>query len=585
MTGPLEDALAAALAGGPLLALTAAFLGGLLTATNPCVMASIPLTVGYVGGFAPAGTRTRQGLFLSLAISAGLATTFTVMGIAAALTGSLFGGAGPMAYVLVAAVCVAAAGHLLGFWSIPMPIPQHFKITRGGYLGAFLVGGLFGLVSAPCAVPVLAVILTLVAVEGKVALGAALLWCFALGHGALILLAGGSAGAARGLLRSERLRLAGVWLQRAMGLVFAGIAGWALFGTGLLPALRETSGVAARATLGGLEALLDYVSAHVVTCLVPAFFIAGAVAVFVSQASVMKYFGARARKTLAYSVASLSGAILAVCSCTILPLFSGIHRRGAGLGPAIAFLFSGPAINILAVVYTARLLGFEIGLARGIMAIVFSLVVGLLMAILFRRDEAERQAGGDFVLPDDPGAKPLALTSLFFAAQVGVLVFASARQWLAAAISLAAVVAILWRWYRRDEIGRWMGETWRLVRLIVPVLLAGVLIAGALKALLPDTWVHAAVGGNGLGATFIAAIFGAFMYFSTLTEVPIVRALVDLGMGRGPALALLLAGPSLSLPNMIVIGRVLGARKTVTYVTIVVILSTLVGMTFGALGL
>jgi uncharacterized protein len=340
-----------------------------------------------------------------------------------------------------------------------------------------------------------------------------------------------------------------------------------------------------RAARGGFEALLEYLSAHVVTCLVPAFFIAGAVAVFVSQASVMKYFGARAHKALAYSVASVSGAILAVCSCTILPLFSGIHRRGAGLGPAIAFLFSGPAINILAIVYTARLLGFDLGLARALFAIVFSVVVGLLMAFLFRREEAERQAGGDFVLPDDPSAKPLMLTSVFFAAQVGVLVFASAKQWIPAAVSLAVVVGLLWRWYRRDEIAQWMGETWRLVRLIVPVLLVGVLIAGALKALLPDAWVQAAVGGNGLGANFVAAIFGAFMYFSTLTEVPIVRALVDMGMGRGPALALLLAGPSLSLPNMIVIGRVLGVRKTATYVVIVVILSTFVGMAFGAFGL
>jgi len=358
--------------------------------------------------------------------------------------------------------------------------------------------------------------------------------------------------------------------------------------------------------LSGWQALTEYLSAHVLTCLIPAFFIAGAIAVFVSQAAVMKYFGAQAKRTLSYGVASVSGTILAVCSCTVLPLFAGIRQRGAGLGPAIAFLYSGPAINVLAIVYSARLLGMDIGVARAIGAISFSIVIGLIMAFLFRREEEKFHNNfGDFVLPQEAVKHPLWQVTTYFALMVAFLVAASsiglamATQGteagqgsvifsgkivpaILALILLVITVILVVRWYSGSEVAQWMRETWSLTRKIFPILLAGVFIAGILKALLPQEMVQSWVGGNSLWANLIASIFGSFMYFSTLTEVPIVKSLMDLGMGKGPALALLLSGPSLSLPSMIVIARIMGIKRTAAYVLLVVILSTLVGMTFGS---
>ncbi len=335
----------------------------------------------------------------------------------------------------------------------------------------------------------------------------------------------------------------------------------------------------------GWEALLEYLSAHVLTCLVPAFFIAGAIAVFVSQASVLKYFGASAKKVLAYSVASVSGAILAVCSCTILPLFAGIHKRGAGLGPAIAFLYSGPAINILAVVYSARLLGFDLGMARAVGAVVFSIVIGLIMAFIWRKEELEKVNNpGELTLPqEEKGARPQGITLVYFTILVGILVFGAAQKWLITGVLLAILALVLYRWFEKGELRYWMAQTWDLFKKIFPVLIAGVFVAGIIKALLPQSVVEQWLGGNGLGATFVASIFGTLMYFSTLTEVPIIRALMDLGMGKGPALALLLAGPALSLPNMIVIARIMGIKKTGVYVCLVVIMATTTGMIFGNL--
>jgi uncharacterized membrane protein YraQ (UPF0718 family) len=335
---------------------------------------------------------------------------------------------------------------------------------------------------------------------------------------------------------------------------------------------------------GGWNALLEYLSAHVLTCLIPAFFIAGAIAVFVSQAAVLKYFGAQAKKVLAYSVASVSGTILAVCSCTILPLFAGIHKRGAGLGPAIAFLYSGPAINVLAIVYTARLLGFDLGLARAIGAIFFSIIIGLIMAFIWRKEELEKERNtSELILPQSEKPKHEGITILYFAVLVGILIFGAAKRWLVTGILLLILFLILYRWFKKDELKDWLYQTWDLGKKILPILLVGVFIAGMMKVLLPQQLVEHLVGGNGLRANFIASIFGAFMYFSTLTEVPIIRALTDLGMGRGPALALLLAGPALSLPNMIVIAGIMGIKKTTVYVSLVVVMATISGMTFGAL--
>jgi len=331
---------------------------------------------------------------------------------------------------------------------------------------------------------------------------------------------------------------------------------------------------------GGLDALLEYLSAHVLTCLIPAFFIAGAIAVFISQAAVLKYFGPQAKKVLSYSIASVSGTILAVCSCTVLPLFSGIYRRGAGLGPAVAFLYSGPAINVLAIVYSAGLLGYDLGAARAIGAIGFAAGIGLIMSFIYRKEESQRNKQA-FAVPADSEVKSLWQQAIFFGTMVGILVFAASQNWIATGILLAVLIAILWRWFTRAEIGQWMKETLHFMRLIVPWLLVGVFAAGIIKVVVPESAVIAYVGGNSLLANFTASFLGALMYFATLTEVPVIRAFMDLGMGNGPVLALLLAGPALSLPNMLVIRSIMGTKKTLTYVALVVVMATISGYIFG----
>jgi uncharacterized membrane protein YraQ (UPF0718 family) len=331
---------------------------------------------------------------------------------------------------------------------------------------------------------------------------------------------------------------------------------------------------------GGIDVFLDYLSAHVITCLVPAFFIAGAIGVFVSQASVMKYLGAQAKKILSYAVASISGTVLAVCSCTVLPLFSGIYQRGAGIGPATAFLYSGPAINVLAIVYSARLLGLDLGTGRAIGAIVFSIIIGLIMAFLFRKGEKEKVAEA-LALGIPEGGKRGHVLLVYFASLVGILIFASQKQWILTTISFVVLFVALKLWYDKEEIKEWLSATWGFVRLITPWLLLGVFIAGMIKTLIPKSLIHQWLGGNSVRSNFIASVFGALMYFATLTEVPIVRAFLDMGMGKGPALALLLAGPALSLPSMIVIIRVMGAKKGLTYIGLVVIMATITGMGFG----
>ena len=332
---------------------------------------------------------------------------------------------------------------------------------------------------------------------------------------------------------------------------------------------------------GGLDALLEYLSVHVLTCLVPAFFVAGAIAVFVSQGAILKYFGPQAKKLLSYSVASVSGTILAVCSCTVLPLFGGIYKRGAGLGPAIAFLYSGPAINVLAIVYSARVLGYDLGAARALSAIAFAAIIGFAMAFIYRRGESHKDAEAFAMLTSDPEGKSPWQQVVFFAVLVGILVFAASKNWIATGILLAVLALILWRWFTRSEIGQWMRETLHFVRLVVPWLLVGVFVAGIITVLVPQDIVTAYVGGNSLFANFIASFLGSLMYFATLTEVPIIRAFMGLGMGKGPALALLLAGPALSLPNMLVIRSIMGTKKTLTYILLVVVMATITGYVFG----
>ncbi|MFB3919484.1 MAG: permease [Candidatus Velamenicoccus archaeovorus] len=346
-----------------------------------------------------------------------------------------------------------------------------------------------------------------------------------------------------------------------------------------------------------------YAREHVILCLVPAFFIAGAISVFVSQASVMKYFGAKANKFLSYSVASVSGTILVVCSCTVLPLFSGIYKRGAGLGPAIAFLYSGPAINVLAIILTARILGWQLGLARAVGAVVFSVVIGLLMHLIFLKEEQERHANGDFNIGEIKETRSLGKTVLYFASMVAFLVFANwgkplegghgiwlslyQSKWWIAGFSVVTLAAMLLSWFKKDELKEWAQATWGFALQILPLLLGGVLVSGFLlgrvghEGVIPSRFVTALVGGNSLWANFFASVVAAFMYFATLTEVPILQGLMNSGMGKGPALALLLAGPALSLPSMLVLRSIMGIKKTAVYVALVIVMATISGMTFG----
>jgi len=347
-----------------------------------------------------------------------------------------------------------------------------------------------------------------------------------------------------------------------------------------------------------------YAREHVLLCLVPAFFIAGAISVFVSQASVIKYFGARANKFLAYSVASVSGTILAVCSCTVLPLFSGIYKRGAGLGPATAFLYSGPAINVLAIIMTARILGWQLGLARAVGAVLFSVAIGLLMHLIFIKEERARHTTGDLVAGEEKEERSLLKNSFYFASMVGFLVFANwakpqentglwafiySIKWYLSAGFLVLIGIMLIRWFKKNEITDWVSASWTFAKQIMPLLLAGVVVAGLLlgrpghEGLIPSWIIEKAVGGNSLLSNFFASIVGAFMYFATLTEVPILQGLIGSGMGKGPALALLLAGPALSLPNMLVIRGVIGTKKTVVYVSLVVVMATISGILFGVI--
>lgn len=402
-----------------------------------------------------------------------------------------------------------------------------------------------------------------------------------------------------------------------------------------------------------------YTREHVILCLLPAFFIAGVISVFVSKASVIKYFGARAKKWVAYSVASVSGTILAVCSCTVLPLFSGIHKRGAGLGPAIAFLYSGPAINILAIILTARILGFEMGVARIIGSVSFSIIIGMLMSLIYRKEEKAKREEQMNIVPA-PEKRPVWQTSIHFFTLVLILVFANwgkpgegnttgtwyfiwhYKWWITAffsivlGYSLIKILKIKWQWVlgallvtvlsvvlsnhlilsdklrplvpmlvgmialavitiydKTDKENKaWMLATWGFAKQILPLLAVGVVTAGfllgsthdgkAIAGVIPGEWITALVGGNSVFSNFFASVVGAFMYFATLTEVPILQGLIASGMGKGPALALLLAGPSLSLPNMLVIRGVIGTQKTVVYVSLVVVMATISGIIYGS---
>ncbi len=357
------------------------------------------------------------------------------------------------------------------------------------------------------------------------------------------------------------------------------------------------------ALIEAFSMLHEYAREHVLLCLIPAFFIAGGISVFISQDSIMKYLGPMAKKWVSYSVASVSGSILAVCSCTVLPLFSGIYLRGAGLGPATAFLYSGPAINILAIIITARVLGPEIGIARAVGAVLFSVVIGLLMHLIFIKEELTRnEKDKDMFEKEIEKNRTLWQDVVFFASMVGFLVFINwARPienvglWAAifkikGAISgMFFILALfsIFKWYNKEERNGWYLSTWDFALKTLPLLFGGVLAAGFLlgrpgnEGIIPSRWVISLVGGNSLGANLFASVAGAFMYFATLTEVPILQGLLGAGMGKGPALALLLSGPALSLPSMLVTRSIIGNKKTVVYILLVIITATLSGMIFG----
>jgi len=395
--------------------------------------------------------------------------------------------------------------------------------------------------------------------------------------------------------------------------------------------------------LEGFHLAKWYAREHVLLCLLPAFFIAGAIGVFVSKDSVMRYLGPSANKLVAYGVAAVSGTILAICSCTVLPLFAGIYTMGAGLGPATAFLYSGPAINVLAIILTARVLGVEIGIARAVGAIVFSVVIGALMHLIFRNEKREK-ARAAIVAPDSEPTRPLWQNALFFANLVGILVFANwgspqgetgswawiynAKWAITTAFSVGlGTILIFWfeaKWWKialtavataiaafalpghpqipfaiaivglsittatgNDETREWFDSSWGFTKQILPLLLGGVVIAGFFlgrpghEGVIPSEIIYRAVGGNSIISNFLASIVGAFMYFATLTEVPILQGLIGNGMGKGPALSLLLAGPALSLPNMLVIRTVLGTKKTLVFVALVVLIAAITGFIFG----
>ena len=357
------------------------------------------------------------------------------------------------------------------------------------------------------------------------------------------------------------------------------------------------------AVLEGFRMLGDYAREHVLLCLVPAMFIAGAIGVFLNKQSVMKYLGPSAPKAVSYAVASVSGAILAVCSCTVLPLFKGIYKKGAGLGPAVSFLYSGPAISIIAITLSFQVFGWKLGLARAVGAIIFAIVIGLLMQFIFRKEDEARLADERlFTAPTEEGDRKLWQTVVYIGSMVGILIFVNWASSRGTSVVWEAVYRVkyyitgafggilawsIFRWFKKNELAEWGAATRDFALQILPLLFGGVLVSGFLlgrpghEALIPNEWIAGLVGGNSLFANFIAAISGALMYFATLTEVPIIQGLLGSGMGQGPALALLLAGPSLSLPSMLVIGGELGFKKTAVYIGLVVVLSTIAGMVFG----
>jgi hypothetical protein len=355
---------------------------------------------------------------------------------------------------------------------------------------------------------------------------------------------------------------------------------------GLMYILPVSHPVFQKSLMHAVWLLHDYATKHVLLCLVPAFFIAGAIAVFLKSDAILKYLGPAAKKYIAYPLASVSGGILAVCSCTILPLFAGIWKRGAGIGPAISFLYAGPAINIAAIFLTGTVLGWELSIVRLITSVVLALVMGTIMGLIF--DRKTDTAGPLAMANDESTGLSRWETALLFILWLAILItgglkIAALLKTILIAVYIIGITYITFGRMQKDKRNQWGEEVGSFTLKIMPLLFAGVFIAGFLTKALPESLVHQLLGGNGLGANFVASVFGALMYFATLTEVPIIQAFMELGMGKGPALTLFLAGYSLSLPNMIVLFRLMGAKKALTYFAMVIVFSALSGFAYGNL--
>jgi len=348
------------------------------------------------------------------------------------------------------------------------------------------------------------------------------------------------------------------------------------------------------ALINSIGMLNNYFREHFLFGLFPAMFIAGALSVFLKSSEVIKYMGAKANKIVAYCFASVSGFLLSVCSCTVMPLFAGIYKMGAGLGPAVTFLFAGPAINLVAITMTTSVLGFKMGAARTVAAISFSFLAGIIMAFLFRKEEVKRIQNISAACESSGAAKPAYVNAMFFTSMITLLIFLTwhNKNFLIIAIGIiaaATLIYVLLKHFKKDDYSAWMISTFEYIKKQMPLLTIGILLSGFFlgfegkDGIIPSSWISSVVGGNGLLATFISSFLGSFMYFCTLVEVPIVQGFMNNGMGEGPALALLLSGPAVSLPNMLLIRSVMGTKKTITYISIVVILATMTGYVFGNL--
>ena len=435
---------------------------------------------------------------------------------------------------------------------------------------------------------------------------------------------------------------------------------------------------------GGLGNLAVYLAAHVLLCLLPAFFVAGGLTALVPSEAITRYLGRKAPKYISYPAAALGGFVLAVCSCTIMPLFAGIYKKGAGLGPAITFLFVGPAINILAMAYTGVALGMDIAVARIILSVVFGIGIGLIMALIFRKDDAARDTGanqpfgGNAQVAKSVWVFMLLLIALLIAgtlqvdlltrsyAQVtlpikgmdrfqealyylvpfdasrgeegvsaqgviliGLLILIGVTAWFGlngvdegysrwtwgslGLIALTLIVAAtrmvphaggldllltgkmfaviatlagLWfvahQYLDEYDVQEWLWETWRFVKQIFPLLIVGVFGVGVVRGLIRSEWIEALAGQNTVLANLVGVLFGVFMYFPTLVEVPIANMFLSLGMHRGPLLAYLMADPELSLQSILIIASVIGKTKAWVYVAWVTVFSTLAGLIYGA---